>query len=160
MSECTTVGVRPWLPWPLCDSPWWTKPVRAERLAALRIGVAIMLLVDVFTLYLPHADAFFGRDSLGSPEVFAPSALSLRWSLLRGVESPAAVTGVFVVWAVSATLLLLGVLPRFSAMVAWALSVSVIGINGYLHNSGDNVRAFLPDAVSVCGSLVVSRGTP
>ncbi len=128
MSECTTVGLRPWLPWPLCDSPWWTKPVRAERLAALRIGVAIMLLVDVFTLYLPHADAFFGRDSLGSPEVFAPSALSLRWSLLRGVESPAAVTGVFVVWAVSATLLLLGVLPRFSAMVAWALSVSVIGI--------------------------------
>jgi len=109
-------------------------------LAALRIGVAIMLLVDVFTLYLPHADAFFGRDSLGSPEVFAPSALSLRWSLLRGVESPAAVTGVFVVWAVSATLLLLGVLPRFSALVAWALSVSVIGINGYVHNSGDNVR--------------------
>ena len=39
MSECrgfasTTVGLRPWLPWPLCDWHWWTVPVRAERLAA------------------------------------------------------------------------------------------------------------------------------
>jgi len=109
-------------------------------LAALRIGVAIMLLVDVFTLYLPHADAFFGLDSLGSPEVFAPSATSLRWSVLRGVESPTAVAGVFMIWAVSATFLLVGVLPRLSALVAWTLSISVIGINGYLHNSGDNVR--------------------
>src|SRR5260370_29213680 len=123
MSERTTVGLRPWLPWPLCDSPWWTQPVRAERLAALRIGVAIMLLVDVFTLYLPHADAFFGRDSLGSPAVFAPSALSLRWSLLRCVESPAAVTGALVFWGVSRTLLLLGGLPGFSAMMAGPLSV-------------------------------------
>ena len=114
MSERKTVGLRPWLPWPLCDSPWWTQPVRAERLAALRIGVAIMLLVDIFALYLPHAAAFFGRDSLGSPEVFAEAASSIRWSILRGIESPAAVTGVFIVWAVAAAFLLVGVLPRLS----------------------------------------------
>jgi uncharacterized membrane protein YphA (DoxX/SURF4 family) len=60
--------------------------------------------------------------------------------VLRGVESREAVMGVFVIWAVAATFLLVGVLPRLSALVAWALSISVIGINGYLHNSGDNVR--------------------
>jgi hypothetical protein len=125
----------------LCDSPWWTQPVRAERLAAFRIGVAIMLLVDIFTLYLPHANVFFGRNSLGSPEVFVPSATSLRWSVLRGLESPGMVTAVLVTWALSAVFLLLGVLPRLSAFVAWMLSVSIIGINGYLHNSGDNVRS-------------------
>lgn len=139
-SEPRIVGLRPWLPWPLCDWPWWTEPVRAERLAAFRIGVAIMLLVDIFTLYLPHANAFFGRDSLGSPEVFAPTPTSIRWSILRGVESPEAVTAVLATWAIAAAFLLVGVLPRLSALVAWMLSVSIIGINNYLHNSGDNVR--------------------
>ena len=38
MSERTVVGLKPWLPWPLSRSPWWTEPVRAERLAVLRIG--------------------------------------------------------------------------------------------------------------------------
>src|SRR5438132_6668785 len=141
--ERSTAGLRPWLPWPLCDWPWWTEPVRAERLAAFRIGVAIILLVDIFTLYLPHAETFFGLDSLGSPEVFVPSETSLRWSLLRGMESPALLAGFLVLWAIAALFLLLGVLPRLSAMVAWALSVSFIGINGYLHNSGDNVRNIL-----------------
>jgi hypothetical protein len=139
-SEPRIVGLRPWLPWPLCDWPWWTEPVRAERLAAFRIGVALMLLVDIFTFYLPHANVFFGRDSLGSPDVFAPSATSLHWSVLRGVESPAAVAAVMVIWALSAVFLLLGVWTRLSAAVAWLLSVSVIGINAYVHNSGDNVR--------------------
>ncbi|HLJ94348.1 MAG TPA: HTTM domain-containing protein, partial [Gemmataceae bacterium] len=155
MSEPAAVGLRPWLPWPLCDSPWWTEPVRAERLAALRIGVAIMLFVDIFTLYLPHADAFFGRDSLGSPEVFSASATSLRWSVLRWVESPVAVTGVFVAWSVAALFLLIGVLSRWSALIAWMLSISIIGINGYLHNSGDNVRTILLFYLMVCPCAAV-----
>jgi uncharacterized membrane protein YphA (DoxX/SURF4 family) len=109
-------------------------------LAAFRIGVAIVLLIDVFTLYLPHANVFFGRDSLGSPEVFVRPTAPFRWSALRGVESPEIVDAALVTWAVAAAFLLIGVLPRLSAVVAWAFSVSFIGINGYLHNSGDNVR--------------------
>ena len=31
-------GLFPWLPWPLRAMPAWTVPVRAERLAVLRIG--------------------------------------------------------------------------------------------------------------------------
>ena len=142
-SEPRIAGLRPWLPWPLCDWPWWTEPVRAERLAAFRIGVAMMLLMDIFVLYLPHANVFFGRNSLGGSEVFVPSATSLRWSVLRGLESPPLVTAFMVTWALSAVLLLLGVWPRLSAVVAWMLSISVIGINGYVHNSGDNVRTIL-----------------
>jgi hypothetical protein len=136
-----TVGLRPWLPWPLCDWQWLTVPVRAERLAALRIGVAIALLIDIFVLYLPHAPVFFGRDSLGSPEVFASPPTSLRWSVLRGIENPSVLTGAFFAWAVAAAFLLVGVLPRLSALVAWALSISFLSINSYVHNSGDNVRS-------------------
>jgi hypothetical protein len=64
-------GVNPWLPWPFNRSPWWTQPVRAERLAALRIGLAAVLLLDLLVTYLPRAADFFGPDSLGSPGTFA-----------------------------------------------------------------------------------------
>jgi hypothetical protein len=124
-------------------------------LAAFRIGVAIMLLVDIFALYLPHADAFFGRDSLGSPDVFIPSATSLRWSALRGVEDPALLAGTLAAWAVAAAFLLVGVLPRLSAVVAWVLSISFIGINGYLHNSGDNVRNIVLFYLMLCPCAAV-----
>src|SRR5205823_3952047 len=32
------VGLKPWFPWPLSRWRWLNEPVRAERLAALRIG--------------------------------------------------------------------------------------------------------------------------
>ncbi len=64
MSEVSTtsrvVGVVPWLPWPLSAWRWWTEPVRAERLAALRIGLALCLLLDIVLTYLPGVGTFFG----------------------------------------------------------------------------------------------------
>src|SRR5262245_50997660 len=66
----SVVGVKPWLPWPLSRSRWWTAPAPAERLAVLRIGMAALLLLDVLLVYLPNGRAFFGRGSLGRPEVF------------------------------------------------------------------------------------------
>src|SRR5262249_39395263 len=103
MSERKVVGINPWLPWPLCDWPWWTEPIRAERLAALRIGVAAVLLFDVLWNYLPLADDFFGRGSLGSPEIFAGNrAVSFRWSLLAGVPDRTWLLLALVTWAVAA----------------------------------------------------------
>ena len=69
-SQSAVVGVRPWLPWPLNRWRWWTEPVRAERLAALRIVMSAFMLLDVVLVYLPNGHVFFGRDSLGRPEVF------------------------------------------------------------------------------------------
>src|SRR5581483_5576329 len=40
MSAPVVAGLRPWYPWPLSRWRWWTEPVPAERLAALRIGLA------------------------------------------------------------------------------------------------------------------------
>jgi hypothetical protein len=141
MSEPTVIGLKPWLPGPLARWTWWTEPVRAERLAALRIGVALVLLPDVLGTYLPQVHDFFGPGSLGSPEVFAGMAgPGARWSLLRGVESPELLSAAVVVWAVAAGCLLLGIWPRASAAVAWLLSMSAMGLNRYLCNSGDNVR--------------------
>ena len=146
MSTCTTTsniaGLTPWLPMPLAQSRWWTEPVRAERLAAFRIGVGLMLLVDILFFYLPRANDFFGSGSLGSPEVFAGrlSDGSWHWSLLSGVADAQVLYAVLIVWAVSALFLTVGFLPRSSAIVAWGIAMSVHNLNFYIHNSGDNVK--------------------
>src|SRR5207244_9892411 len=81
------VGIVPWLPWPLSAWSWWTAPVRAERLALLRIGTALALLADLLINYVPETLAFYGADALGDPAIhgwyFRPPRMT--WSLLRGV---------------------------------------------------------------------------
>lgn len=93
-SPVTVVGTQPWLPWPLCRWKSWTEPIRAERLAALRIGVALVTLFDVLTTFLPHVHDYFGPDSLAQfadRDLFAYNTQPPRWnwSLFRGLGQPA-----------------------------------------------------------------------
>lgn len=94
------VGVVPWLPWPLSAWRWWTAPVRAERLAALRIGLAGCLLLDIFLTYVPQVYTFFSNDQLGDPAVFGwlYAAPRMTFSLLRGVGDPLVSFLALVVW--------------------------------------------------------------
>ena len=88
--ESRIVGVIPWLPWPISAWKWWTTPVRAERLAALRIALAGVLLLDILCTYAPDLFTYFAPDSLGDPSLFAwrTDPPRLTWSLLRGVGDP------------------------------------------------------------------------
>ncbi len=90
LNDFTVMGLEPWLPWPLSGWNWWVKPVRAERLAALRIGLSVCLLVDILTTYWPHLFDFFGTGGMGSPEFFEYYGRPprLHWSLLRGFGHP------------------------------------------------------------------------
>ena len=86
-SPPVVVGVSPWLPWPFSAWSWWTEPVRAERLAMLRIGVALCLLIDILYHYAPETLNYFGSGGLGDPTIFNWRFQTPRttWSLLRGV---------------------------------------------------------------------------
>jgi hypothetical protein len=141
MSEQTVVGVQPWLPWPLHGRRWWTEPVRAERLAALRIGIAAVLLLDILLNYLPHAADFFAADGLGATDTFAAWRTwpHLNWSLLFG-DDPMVMRWYVTAWGVSAACLLMGFASRLNAAVAWALALSFLNRNPYIHNAGDTVR--------------------
>ena len=93
VSKPLVVGIAPWLPWPLSAWDWWTAPVRAERLAILRIGVALCLLFDVGYNYAPATLDYFSKAGIGDPTIFnwrfnAPRA---TWSLLRGVSDTATI---------------------------------------------------------------------
>jgi hypothetical protein len=88
--EARFVGLNPWLPWPLSAWRWWTAPVRAERLAVLRIGLALALLVDLWLNYRPYVADFFAVGSMGGPEIHAwyADTPKLWWSIFRGFHDP------------------------------------------------------------------------
>jgi hypothetical protein len=156
MSRSPVVGLKPWLPRWLARSRWWTRPVPAERLAALRVGVGLVLLLDVLGTYLPrHAD-FFGAGSLSAPGAGSAGTSLLDWHrhLLAPIASADVWLGLLLLWAGAAVCLTVGLWPRLAAGVAWFLSLSVISTNPALHNAGDQVRTILLLllALSPCGA--------
>jgi hypothetical protein len=136
------IGLKPWFPWPLSRWRWLNEPVRAERLAALRIGVAVLTILDVLLTYLPIGTDIAGRDSIMTPDLFAERFdKTQRWSLLVPVREPSAVQLILWVWAGAALLLAVGLFSRVSAAATWALGVSVINSNPLIDNAGDTVRS-------------------
>jgi hypothetical protein len=154
MRSATIIGTKPWLPGPLSRWSWWTEPIRAERLAALRIGLAAMLLVDVLGTYLPRCQDFFGPDSLGSVAIFANSPTSGPWSLASWFEAPPIPVLAVVVWALVSLFLLVGLASRLNALIAWALSLIFLNLNPHVHNAGDTIRTVILFylMVSPCGA--------
>jgi hypothetical protein len=152
MNTDTVVGLQPWLPGPLARSPWWSRPVPAQRLAALRIGVGLVVMLDVLGTYLPCCADFFGQGSLTPPGTGADGVplLERHRLLLDAVASPTAWLVLLWTWAAAGLCLLLGVRPRLAAAVAWFFSVSVATLNPALHNSGDQVRSILLFFLAVC----------
>jgi hypothetical protein len=146
------VGLSPWLPWPMSRWRWWTEPIRAERLAALRVGLAAVLLLDVFATYLPNLRDLYCPDALGGPEQFpwlwAPERWS--WSLLRNVEDPRLLLAAALLWAAAVLGLLVGWRTRFCAALAWVLAVSFGNLNPIAENSGDRVRNIILFYLMLC----------
>ena len=141
----TTVGLQPWFPPPLSWWSWWTKPVRAERLAALRIGLSALLLFDVLTTYLRNVTTFYGRGSLGQWPLYRDMWMATRWdwSLFYGVEEPSYLYAGMIVWIVALVGLLLGCYTRVCAVVAFVLSTSFANLNSDIDNAGDTVRGII-----------------
>lgn len=130
------VGAEPWLPWPLSAWRWWTEPVAAERLAALRIGVALFLFMDILWTYLPNLDTFFLDGGPGGSRVFGwyTQAPRWTWSILRGLSDPLIYTLISIGWLGTTLGIVFDWLARSSAMIGWkwriawlTLGIALIG---------------------------------
>ncbi|MBX7105395.1 MAG: HTTM domain-containing protein [Gemmataceae bacterium] len=157
MSDRPVVGTRPVLPKFLREWTWFSAPAPAERLAALRIAIGLVLLLDILATYVPFRYDYFGPGSLSEPDVFSSYFQSPRWSwsLIRWLPQVFTPDVICSVWAVAALFLLAGLFPRVAAVVAWAIAVSVNNSAGYFHNTGDFIRqqALLFLALTPCGAM-------
>jgi hypothetical protein len=166
VSEPRVVGVRPWFPRPLSRWKWWTEPIPAERVAALRVVTAALLLLDLLLCYLPHFSLLFSPEAFGGRELYAGKFRDDHyfWSVLRLLPDSWGPQAVFAVWIAAAVGLLVGWRPLICGLVAWACAVSVWNINPGLHNGGDRVRTtlLLMVAVSCSGAVwgVSSKRVP
>lgn len=145
VSSHQVIGVQPILPAWLAKWDWWTKPVRAEGLAALRIGVGLVLLLDMLVTYAPHWRLFFGPQGLGTAAVFGSrfSSDHAYFSLAGLFPAESAGWWYVALTTLAACGLITGVFPRVSALVAWAMTLTMLNENYYLHNGGDRLRSIL-----------------
>jgi hypothetical protein len=158
--ESLFVGIQPRLPGPLNRWHWLLRPIAAERMAALRIAVAVAALIDIGIVTLPQFATYFSETGLGGPDAYHH-----YWSLLRvlpAVWGPGALVSV---WTLAAIALLVGFRPLVSGLVCWACAISFWNINPGLCNGGDQVRnaLFLGVALGCSGAVwgvesVRSRG--
>jgi uncharacterized membrane protein YphA (DoxX/SURF4 family) len=152
------VGVQPWYPWPVSRWKWLTRPVRAERLAALRIALAALLLFDVLSSYLPNAANFYGEHSLGEPPLYKnlwnDEKARWNWSLLYGVQDHTYHYAGMIVWVVAISGLLVGFFTRPCSVAVWALSITFANLNDNVDNAGDIVRGIFLFylMISPCGA--------
>lgn len=151
------VGTVPQLPQFLAGCTALVEPLRAERMAAFRIGIGLILALDILITYLPFARQFFGAESLGDPAVFASrlTSDSFRWSIFEGQGNPQLLQFALVAWLGSALCLMLGIMPRLAAACCLMLSISFQNLNYYIHNSGDCVRniSLFYLMLSPCGAV-------
>lgn len=138
------VGTRPSLPWFLQGCRLLSGSIPAERLAAFRIGVALVLLLDIGWTFLPNLTHLFGPTGLSPREMFAVQfqAPHAYWSLLRTLPEAWGPQALVSVWIGSAVALLLGWRPHAAGLIAWVCSVSFWSANPFVNNSGDLVRNF------------------
>ncbi|MEM6688764.1 MAG: HTTM domain-containing protein [Planctomycetota bacterium] len=141
----TRVGISPRLPGWLGRSTWWNVPIPAEPVAALRILVAMVLLLDQLGTIWPQFSSLFGLGSTGDPEFFAwfCNGSSSHWSVLNGIGDLSVLRLAFGVWCVATFAMMIGWNTRLATVIVWVLSVSFNNLNLYSINAGDHIRSII-----------------
>jgi hypothetical protein len=132
---------------------FWHEPIRAERLAAVRILVAFAMLADQFISYLPILGELFG------PEGPAFAGLHDDWVLDQwywtmaffNTDDMRIVGALFGVWMGVTFLFLVGWRTRLMNVAVWFLTMCFINRNPVVGNSGDDL---------LCVSLFLLMLTP
>jgi len=123
---------------------FWTKPVRAEPLAMMRILAAICVLASALTSIAPNLSALWFDDGLIPADVASQyMGHGGRFSVLNGVTSQPAIIAWFVLWMVSLLFVLFGCFTRTACAVAWLLALSFNMRVFWALNGGDDVGLHL-----------------
>jgi hypothetical protein len=126
-------------------------------MAAFRIAVAVVALLDIGIATLPQFQSYFGEHGLGGLNAHPSRFRSghYYWSLLRVLPASWGPSALVAVWTGAAGALLVGFRPLVSGLVCWACAISFWNMNHGLCNGGDQIRnaLFIGAAVSRSGAV-------
>lgn len=118
----------------------WTRPIRAEPLALLRIVAGATILIGCLAGIAPNLSLYWTADSLiphGVAEDYAQ--YNDRFSLLLLNDSLPAVIAWFCLWIVALLFVIAGCFTRIACAVAWVMAVSFNFRAYWVLNGGDDV---------------------
>jgi hypothetical protein len=123
---------------------WWTRfwhvPVRAERLALMRILLGLALLTDQLFQLLPNFEEFYGPTGV-APEGLHDSRqlANWRWTMFFfNTDYLPVLYAVFSIWVAATFLMLVGWHARLMNVLVWFLTMCFINRNGNILNGGDD----------------------
>ena len=128
---------------PARESAWvrfWHVPLRAERLAGMRILLGGALLAEQFLQYLPHLLEFYGSAGI------APAGLHDRWQLRHwrwtvlffNSDDPTTLYSVFALWVAVTVGFVLGWRTRLMNVAVWFLTLCFVNRNPCVLNGSDD----------------------
>ncbi len=126
------------------ESSWvrfWHEPVRAERLAIVRIFLTVALLADQLLCYLPDFANWFGPGGI-APAGFHDDQMLSEWRLtilLFHTDDLSIVGCLFAVWMAVTFLYCIGWQTRVMAVLTWFLTICFINRVPVIKNYGDCV---------------------
>ena len=124
-----------------CWTRFWHRPVRAERLAAVRIFLSFALLWDQLLGYLPRLGEFYGPEGIGFAGLHDEWLLE-KWhltALFFHTDNLQIIALVFALWVVCTMLFLVGWQTRVMSVAVWFLTMTFIDRNPIIKNGGDDV---------------------
>jgi hypothetical protein len=143
--------------------PWfwvrfWHQPVRAERLACMRIALALALLTGELCEYLPNLGEFFGPNGAGPAGLYSSTQLR-RWKIsayLFDTDNPYIFNSAFALWVAVTILFLVGWRTRWTNAALWLLTRCFLERNPNLKNGGDDLvqLGILLLLLSPCGQAL------
>ncbi len=141
---------------------WWARfwhaPVRAERLALVRVMFAFALLTDQLFQYLPNLEYFFGSTGVAPAGVNDGYLLrSWRWPILIFyTDNMTVIGGTFAAWVAATVMMLLGWRTRLAVFLVWFGTMCFTTRNPNLKNGGDDTLqlALFLLLISPCGAAL------
>src|SRR5262245_36866347 len=129
------------LHYPSFWSRFWHEPVRAERLAAVRVFFGLMMLLDQLFQYIPDFADLFGPHGVAYAGLLDPYLLRRwRWvALFFHTDDLTILWTMFFVWMAVTLAFTVGIWTRVTNVALWVLTMCFLFRNSDVINGGDDL---------------------
>jgi hypothetical protein len=119
---------------------FWHAPLRAERLALMRILLGSALLTQQLLEYLPNLEEFFGPHGIAPADLLDRTQLDYwYWTMLIfNTDDMTTISTVFAIWVAVTIAFTAGFYTRLMNVALWILTMCFLSRNAFFLDGGDD----------------------